>query len=806
MEIIFNAFHEQMSSLLEEPQPAASARDRPLPLARRSAKIVIRLAVVAVLAGALGAGWYLARKGFGRQWRHRVVEELHKRGVEARIGRLTLDPFRGLVAQDVRIFDYKKREKTLAVVSEISLDINYAALLHHQPFLNALDVRNAQITLPLKGADGKSGKAQLTNFHAHVYFPPEQIYVSQAEGIFCGVRISASGQLIKRENYQPSPPLSDQEWHARLSMLRRVAEELKKISFPGGPPWLQVKFSGDLAQIENAHVEATLRGERLRRGDYEMRDLFAAAEWSDQTLDITQCEWRDNAGGFAAQASWSRQRNLANFQVRSSLDLKSFLTALGMGGPLADATFNSPPHLELSGSINFAQGHPQLKVIGHASADNFSYKTVPFSNFRVGFSWDGKRTLLHDVHVVHPSGELRADILDAPGDFRLNVDSTINPGVFRVFASPDLQELLSQWEWPRPPSVHLAIRGQDRHPENWHGEGTISMGRARFRGVWAKSASAKIHFGDGAVTYDNLRVTRDEGVGTGSFTYDFAKHEVRVGNIKATLWPADVIFWIDPKLEQTVTPYKFRQPPNIAANGLYQFGGGKKTRLEIHIDTPGGMAYDFLKKTLPFNRISSELLFTTDRLQIVDLKGALFSGTVSGGADISLAPNDSHYNATIAVKGVNFPRLTYLYYNYKTAQGELNATYDFSGPDGNARKMDGSGKLKVTNGDVFAIPVFGPLSQILNHVMPGAGYSIARNASASFTVNDGIIHTGDFDVAGKLFDMVGHGNIYFLDDRLDFDVRINPKGPGVLLAPVYKLFEYKGEGSLSKPNWHPKRF
>jgi hypothetical protein len=26
------------------------------------------------------------------------------------------------------------------------------------------------------------------------------------------------------------------------------------------------------------------------------------------------------------------------------------------------------------------------------------------------------------------------------------------------------------------------------------------------------------------------------------------------------------------------------------------------------------------------------------------------------------------------------------------------------------------------------------------------------------------------------------------------------------LTPVYKLFEYKGEGSLKNPNWHPKAF
>src|SRR5213593_1166531 len=263
-----------MPSVLEPPQIRSLTQDRQSTLVHRIAVNVMRLAMLVAIAGIFGGGWYLAKRGFGRQWRSLVVEELHKRGVEASVGRLTLDPFRGLVAQNVRIFDYKNRENTLALISEISLDINYAALIHHEPFLNGLDVRNAQISVPLKSADGKIGQAQLHNFGAHVYFPPEQIYVSQAEGIFCGVRISATGQLIKRENYQPSPQASEEEWRQRIAMLRRLVAEAEKFTFPGARPWLQVKFSGDLAQMEDARVEATLRGDRLRRGDYEMRDLF----------------------------------------------------------------------------------------------------------------------------------------------------------------------------------------------------------------------------------------------------------------------------------------------------------------------------------------------------------------------------------------------------------------------------------------------------------------------------------------------------------------------------------------------------
>ena len=147
------------SPLLSAPETPRiyRARRRRRPLLRRALTISLRLTFIAMVAAIAGSGWYLAKKGFGRKWRKTIVQELHDRGVEASVRRLTLDPFRGLVAKDVRIYDYKKRESTLALISEISLDINYAALLHHQPFLNAIDIRNGELTVPLPDATRNSG-------------------------------------------------------------------------------------------------------------------------------------------------------------------------------------------------------------------------------------------------------------------------------------------------------------------------------------------------------------------------------------------------------------------------------------------------------------------------------------------------------------------------------------------------------------------------------------------------------------------------------------------------------------------------
>jgi len=792
-----------MPPVLEPPQVRPHRRRRKSSWGRRIAVTVVRLVILAIILGIAGGGYYLAKRGFGRQWRYRVVEELRKHGVEASIGRLTLDPFRGLVAKNVRIFDYKNRENTLALISEVSLDINYAALIHNEPFLNALDVRDAQIILPFKTADEKGDRAVITNLRAHVYFPPEQIYVSQAEGTFCGIRISATGQLIKRENYQPSPALSAEEWQRRLLIAQRVVNELQKFRFPGTLPSLQIKFSGDVAELEKAHVEATLRGDRLQRGSYEMRDLSAAAEWNNHLLNIAHCEWSDGMGSFAGRASWNVEDSRASLQARSSLDLKAFLDAFGLGDPVATIEFQAPPVVEISGSVNFGADRFKPEIIGHLAFGRFTYKKVPFSDLTADFSWDGERTLVRDLRLRHQTGQVRADLFDAPADFRLNIESTIVPEAVRGIAPPEMNEFLRQWEWQRSPAIRLAIRGQDHNPGTWKGDGSVILGRSRFRGAWMNSADAEIHFADGALTCEDLHVARNEGSGTGSFTYDFKKHEVRISNIKSSLNPAEVIFWIDPKIWNAVVPYKFRRPPSVTANGLYQFRGGKNTRLEIKVEGANGMDYIFLGKTLPFDRISARLLITNDRLQITDLRGAFLSGTLRGNADISLAKNDPRYRASISVSEINFPLLTNLYYNYKTALGLFNGTYDFTGLGSDARTMRGRGKVEVTNGDVFAIPIFGPLSGILNRILPGSGYSTAHRATANFKIDEGIIHTDDFDAAGSLFNMLGHGDVHFLDDKLDFNVRLNMKGPGFVLTPVYKLFEYAGTGSLKKPDWRP---
>src|SRR4030095_10761135 len=149
---------------------------------------------------------------------------------------------------------------------------------------------------------------------------------------------------------------------------------------------------------------------------------------------------------------------------------KAFFNAFGVGEPMADVEFQSPPLLEITGVINFASGKFQPDIVGHAGVGQFTYKKVPFSELSADFSWDGERTFVRDLRVRHQTGQLRADLFDAPGDFRLNLESTVSPDAVRPIVPAETNEFLREWQWQRSPTIRMTIRGTNRNPASWHGD------------------------------------------------------------------------------------------------------------------------------------------------------------------------------------------------------------------------------------------------------------------------------------------------------------------------------------------------
>jgi hypothetical protein len=180
-------------------------------------------------------------------------------------------------------------------------------------------------------------------------------------------------------------------------------------------------------------------------------------------------------------------------------------------------------------------------------------------------------------------------------------------------------------------------------------------------------------------------------------------------------------------------------------------------------------------------------------------------GDVGVKAVVSINPKDPTFRTDLTLNRVNIAKLTKLYIDYDDSKGVVSGRYGFRARMGAEEEMTGSGSLRIEDGNVFAIPVFGPFSAILGGIIPGVVYNTARLASADFTVANKKITTRNIEIAGRGFSMFGNGDIYFLTGRLDLSMRINVQGiPGLVFFPVSKLLEYHSEGTLDDPRWRPK--
>lgn len=333
----------------------------------------------------------------------------------------------------------------------------------------------------------------------------------------------------------------------------------------------------------------------------------------------------------------------------------------------------------------------------------------------------------------------------------------------------------------------------------------MKLGRTSMRGSLFDSVESKIEIANRALFYKDFTVTAGKGVGTGNFTYDFGGQEVRLSNVNSTLSPVDVLMWVDPKIAEAVRPYKFRAPPKVHTDGMIHLKDPRKNNLSLKIQSPEGMDYELLKKVLHFGKTAATVDIIGTKVNATVSSAKLMGGDVGIKAVVSIVPDDPTFGADVEIRKVDFAKLTKLYFDYDDSQGTFSGKYSFKARTGQEEKMKGNGSIKVENGHVLAIPVLGPLSDIISKVIPGAGYQTAREATADFTIADEKINTKNLAIEGAGFSLYGYGDIYFMKDKMDLSMRLNARGiPGIVLFPVSKLFEYVSTGSVSNPEWRPK--
>lgn len=672
--------------------------------------------LVLLIAATAWISWYGYTRGFGRRWRGLLEKEFDRYGLSIDVNKLTLDPFHGLIARDVAIFDSKSGDTLLAEINNISLDINYGNLFQHEPALNAVDLSGARIVIPVDPRKPAGEKIRLTDFHARIYFLAGRIDIRQASGKLFGIRFDASATIlhpealpavIMAEERDPDSP------NERVGFVTEILHELKAVHYPGQTPEVKFSLQADMMdpadwRLDGGHLMAA----RLLHGDDELRNLTADFTYQNHCLRIARCHVQDAQGDLFAVADWDFGSGKKHFQARSTLDIGRLLKDEPRVRWLRDWVFNAPPQIELTGTL---QRDGTLQYIGKLNFERFSVQGIPFQSMRASFSQQGDDAwMISNAEVTHRSGTLTGEILQTPDKFRLRVQSALDPAAISSLLPEELRSMCAAWEFLAPPVIQLSLSGSSPRPEEISGSGQAWLGRTRFRGAFLNSASASFRIGNGKVVAENVQVARDEGTGNGSFTYDLLGHEISSINAQARVYPSALASWVDPKLAGLTDDFRFNVVPLTVLESLGESAGPEDRGLSVKVHSTQPFSFRWGILELPFDSGDSEFQATAKDIRLTQLKGKVGAGVCSADASATFNGDSPVIEATLHFDEIDPASLGPLTHWLQPYSGRLTGTLNLR--QLNRKDSIVTGSIHLAQARFEDAPLFQPIVNRLRAV------------------------------------------------------------------------------------------
>lgn len=767
----------------------------------------VRGVLLFIFMGLPAIFYYLSQVGVGDPWTQEISKALSSPNFTVRVKKLTLNPFEGISAHDLEVFN--PQGMRLANVSAVLIGLNLSELVQQRVQVESVELIRADLSIPTSGGD----PVEVFNVQGHLLISPTQVHLTQFDFKLAGIQFSVIGTMYREGTLAThpwsNPPASKQAGGGSGSgeMVERVRRVLKECSFGNSTPQVNIELGGsgsspDDIQAPSIRVEIP----EIRWKGLQLNQVRLEAAYSAKVLTVKSLSAVDARGQLNAAVTVDFEQKKLRLDALSSIDVSPLLPSFADQEWAKDVVLNAPPHASFELNFDFQNPVPVWQMNGSLNLENFRVKGVSFDLVNGDFTYRMGKFLTRGLTVRAPNMDMRFDLMADAETLRFRTSGTVDPLPLQPLLGPGLGVIFGQMQFDERGKVTFEGEMPIKNSGAITGTGHLILGKTAMRGAWLDSGQADIEIKDRAVFYRNIEVRRGKGVGTGDFIYDFGGKQVRLENIKSTLNPQEIMLWVDQGIAKTVAEYRFKANPQVTADGVVDMAKPERNDLNITVKAKAGLDYDLLGKTLPFGSTEGVVKLKGQVIQ-ADIKSAqLFGGTLALVADVPVNPEGSKiYSVALTTTHVNFSDLTKLYFDYDNSQGWMSGKFRFKAPLTDSRSLNGKGSIRIEEGNVFAIPILGPFSGIINGILSGAGYQNARKATADFSIADQKINTKNLEIQGQGFSMFGEGDIYFVTDRLDMSMRINAQGvPGIVLFPVSKLFEYVSLGTISDPVWRPK--
>jgi hypothetical protein len=807
----------------------------------RRLRIIHKLrTLVALLAfcGVIAAGgglWWANQTGLPDSWRGEIEKALAAQGLHADIAGLRYWPLQGVEADEVTVYADATRQRVVARVKEVMVDVDRSKLARGEVRVERLDLKGGSLTMPVDPDDPDSKALEVTNASGRVLMPGgRRLEVLDARGEVGGIRLEFEALLL---GYRPRLTVKEEEVELarvyRRKLLLQVIGLLEPWKFdPDKPPVIRIRVEGDLDDPRTVRADLSLKSDALERGGIEITRMEAEGEMRGRLLVLESLDVEDGGGSLRGRMEYDLASRKGRFDARSNLELPVLLRELDAAGWLDKVSFESRPEVSARGHFEWPEsGPPVFQVIGHLVAEDLRFKGHRASRVETDLSWNGTSVFLDNLVVTRPDGTLRGRLLAQPELIRYDVSTDLRIGVWRgFFDNHPLGKVFADFSDRDDTEVAARIKGRltPGNPHAWEASGEASATHMAYRGTPFRKARVTmdldhnaLDFTRGEVEFDyagyKLRKAHD-GPMSGKATVDRVRFDREAStltfeNIAGSFWPAPVLRMFLPKVADHLEDYRFHRTPELKAGGVIGLAkGSAKTNFKVSGKTGGKVSYKFAGVDLLLSGLSTGVLVKPAATEVRDLEFEVFEGPVRGRFDVLPDNGGQRVKGELDWTRLSLPEISTACGFDKKAKGFVTGRMEFNYKGKAAEGLNGEGLIALEEGELFSVPIFGPLSPVLSAVLANrkAGFQEAREAFCTFGVTDGVLRTNDFLTTTPSLVFTGDAKADLNKRTLDMTIRMNARGLlGVItlpLKPFYGLFQFRGTGPMREPEWNNVMF
>ncbi len=461
--------------------------------------------------------------------------------------------------------------------------------------------------------------------------------------------------------------------------------------------------------------------------------------------------------------------------------------------------------------------------VGNAKATlgNGRYETLAFD--RGHSSLDFAPDNLHVVaslqeDAAQTSVEAVLDIDRASGEFTMTADTVLDLRQIRVFlpakgrARRIYDAIWNDFDWTPGawPRTHIADFHftPPRGGKNWQLRlnGSVQASPCTVRGVQLDSLNCQVGLDLPAkVTVTDIVATHKTGLAGGKVGFYFSQNPACHFQAQGTFAPDVALAAVIPNWDRYRDKLVFAPNSKVKVEGNLPLQERSRLRVSGTIQAPSLNCYG-----LTFGQSNGVWEWSKGKLMLESLDAELHGGQAMASADYETRTGNGQ--AILSFQGVDLNKLSRNFRpssserNQGKIEGQCDLTLSHSGDDRQLR-LYGPGSLKLTDGNLWEMPLFRKLGDLLrlSPVRALSGLGRIANLDADLDFQGSRVSVPRLSTDGTIISLKGKGNYHWPTQGLDFRVQ------GILLKQTWLIplatkflswiFEAELGGTVQEPDW-----